>query len=169
MYLYHIYCNQNNKLQERVAGSQHWHCQVETSWLYLYKVLNHILSCWPPYNWWPLHYKQQNVFAKGPKYRETKSINWKHNFNIIMNTMDYCAGQWAKQEKHRYYFMNLMKSIRPLLQIIINKLNGSMRTCPAFIFKVLDFLNICHTSMTNILSLQTRHQAISFLGVNHIT
>jgi hypothetical protein len=26
----------------------------------------------------------REVFAKGPKYRESKSINWKHNFKILM-------------------------------------------------------------------------------------
>jgi hypothetical protein len=35
------------------------------------------------------------VFAKVHKYRKPKSINWKHNFKILM---DY-ARQWAKREK----------------------------------------------------------------------
>ena len=67
-----------------------------------------------------------------------------------MNTAEDCARQWAKHEKHGYYFMNLVKSIRSVLQIIIKKLNGSMRTCPEFIFKVPDLLSICLTTMTNV-------------------
>jgi hypothetical protein len=30
----------------------------------------------------------REVFAKGPKYREPKSINWKHNFKILMYSVD---------------------------------------------------------------------------------
>ena len=37
----------------------------------------------------------QDVFAKAHKYREPKSINWKHNLKILM---DY-ARKWAKREK----------------------------------------------------------------------
>jgi hypothetical protein len=39
------------------------------------------------------------VFAKGPKYREAKSINWKHNFKILMDAVGDCTRQWAKHEK----------------------------------------------------------------------
>jgi hypothetical protein len=35
----------------------------------------------------------QDVFAKAHKYREPKSINWKHNLKILM---DY-ARKWAKR------------------------------------------------------------------------
>ena len=28
------------------------------------------------------------MFAKGPKYREAKSINWKHNFKILMDSVE---------------------------------------------------------------------------------
>ena len=37
----------------------------------------------------------REVFAKVHKYREPKSINWEHNFKILM---DY-ARQWVKREK----------------------------------------------------------------------
>jgi hypothetical protein len=36
---------------------------------------------------------------KGPKYREPKSINWKHNFKILMDSVEDYARQWAKREK----------------------------------------------------------------------
>jgi hypothetical protein len=31
---------------------------------------------------------QRDVLAKGPKYPEPKSINWKHNFKILMDSTD---------------------------------------------------------------------------------
>ena len=37
----------------------------------------------------------RDVFTKAHKYREPKSINWKHNLKILM---DY-ARKWAKREK----------------------------------------------------------------------
>jgi hypothetical protein len=39
------------------------------------------------------------VFAKGPKYLEPKSINWKHNFKILMDSGEDYARQSAKREK----------------------------------------------------------------------
>ena len=41
----------------------------------------------------------REVFAKGLKYREPKSINWKHNFKILMDSVEDYARQWAKREK----------------------------------------------------------------------
>ena len=41
----------------------------------------------------------RDVFAKGPKYREPKSINWKRNFKILMDSVEDYARQWAKHEK----------------------------------------------------------------------
>ena len=41
----------------------------------------------------------RNVLSKGPKYREPKSINWKHNFKILMDSVEDYARQWAKREK----------------------------------------------------------------------
>jgi len=41
----------------------------------------------------------RDVFAKGSKYREPKSINWKYNFKILMDSVEDYARQWAKREK----------------------------------------------------------------------
>jgi hypothetical protein len=41
----------------------------------------------------------REVFAKGPKYREPKSINLKHNFKILMDSVEDYARQWAKRKK----------------------------------------------------------------------
>ena len=44
----------------------------------------------------------RDVFAKGPKYREPKSINWKHDFKILMDSVENYARQWAKREKEDF-------------------------------------------------------------------
>ena len=41
----------------------------------------------------------RDVFTKGSIYCEPKSINWKHNFKILMDSVDDYARQWAKREK----------------------------------------------------------------------
>ena len=41
----------------------------------------------------------REVFTKVPKYREPKSINWKHNFKILMDSVEDYAGTWAKPKK----------------------------------------------------------------------
>jgi len=41
-----------------------------------------------------LFYKQQDVLAEGPKYLESKSINWKYIFKILMDTVVRCANQY---------------------------------------------------------------------------
>ena len=37
-----------------------------------------------------------DVFAKGPNYREPKSINWKHNFKLLMDSVEDYTRQSAK-------------------------------------------------------------------------
>jgi hypothetical protein len=57
----------------------------------------------------------REVFAKVHKYRKPKSINWKHNFKILM---DY-ARQWAKREKEDLETLSeCVNSVRSLIQII---------------------------------------------------
>jgi len=74
-------------------------------------------------------YILREVFANGPKYREPKSINWKHNFRILM----VYARQWAKREKEDLDTLSeWVKSVRSLIQIIIS---GSMSTRSTSIFK----------------------------------
>jgi len=41
----------------------------------------------------------REVFAKGPKYREPKSINLKHNFKILMDSVEDYARHWTQREK----------------------------------------------------------------------
>ena len=48
----------------------------------------------------------REVFAKGPKYRKPKSINWKHNFKILMDSVEDYARQWEKREKEDLYTLS---------------------------------------------------------------
>jgi hypothetical protein len=65
------------------------------------------------------------VFAKGAKYREPKSINWKHNFKILMDSVEDYARQWAKCEKENLDTLSeWVKSVRSLIHIRIKKLGG---------------------------------------------
>ena len=62
------------------------------------------------------------VFAKGLNYREPKSINWKHNFKIFMDSVEDYARQWAKREKEDLDTLSeWVKSVRSLKQIRIKK------------------------------------------------
>jgi hypothetical protein len=64
----------------------------------------------------------RDVFTKGPKYREPKSINWKHNFKILMDSVEDYARQWTKHEKEDVDTLSeWAKSVRSLKQIRIKK------------------------------------------------
>jgi hypothetical protein len=90
----------------------------------------------------------QEVFAKGPKYREPKSINWKHNSKILMDSVEDYARQWGKREKEDLDTLSeWVKSVRSLIQIRIKKLNGSMSIRSTSIFKdpnVAKYLSLLH-------------------------
>jgi hypothetical protein len=91
---------------------------------------------------------QRDVFAKGPKYREHKSINWKHNFKILMDSVEDYTRQWSKREKEDLdTHSEWVKSVRSLIQIRIKKLSGSMSTRSTSIFKdpnVAKHLSLLH-------------------------
>ena len=71
----------------------------------------------------------REVFAKWTKYRELKSMNWKHNFKILMDSVEDYARQWAKREKEDLDTLSeWVKSVKSLIQIRIKKLSGSMGT-----------------------------------------
>jgi hypothetical protein len=62
------------------------------------------------------------VFAKEHKYRELKSINWKHNFKILMDSVEDYARQWAKREKEDLDILSEWgKSVRSLIEITVKK------------------------------------------------
>ena len=46
----------------------------------------------------------REVIAKGPKYRESKSINWKHNFKILMDSVEDYARHCEKREKEDFRY-----------------------------------------------------------------
>jgi hypothetical protein len=56
----------------------------------------------------------------GHTYREPKSINWKHNFEIPMDSVVDYARHWEKREKENIDTLSeWMKSMRLLIQIMI--------------------------------------------------
>ena len=58
----------------------------------------------------------REVFAKGPKYREPKSIHWKHKFKILMDSVEDYATQWARREKEDIDTLSeWVKSVRSLM------------------------------------------------------
>jgi len=90
----------------------------------------------------------RNVFAKEPKYREPRSINWKHNFKLIMDSVEDYARQLAKCENEDIYTLSdWVKSVRSLIQIRIKILSGSMNTRSTSFFKdpnVAKHLSLLH-------------------------
>jgi hypothetical protein len=87
----------------------------------------------------------RDVFAQGLKYREPKSINWKHNFKILMDSVEDYARQWAKRDLDT--LSECVKSGRSLIQIRIKKFSGSMSTRSTSIFKntnVAKHLSLLH-------------------------
>jgi hypothetical protein len=62
----------------------------------------------------------REVIAKRPKYREPKSINWKHNFKILMDSVEDYARHWAKRKKEDFDTLyEWVKSVRLIIQIRI--------------------------------------------------
>ena len=52
---------------------------------------------WLWYNW---STALLDVFTTGPKYSEPKSINCKHNFKIIMDSVEDFARQWTQVKRN---------------------------------------------------------------------
>ena len=62
------------------------------------------------------------MFPKGPIYRESKSINWKHSFRILMDSDEEYAKQWTRREKGDLDNLSeWVKSVRFLRQIWIKQ------------------------------------------------
>ena len=78
------------------------------------------------------------VFSQGPKYREPKSINWKYNFKILMDSVEDYTRQWAKREKKDVDTLSeWIKEVKSLRQSRVKKLNGSINAHATSIFKDL--------------------------------
>jgi hypothetical protein len=97
------------------------------------------------------------VFAKEPKYRELKSINWKHNFKILMDFVEDYARQWPKREKEDLDILSEWgKSVRSLIEIIVKKkLSGSMSIRSISAFKdpnVAKHLSLLHEKYVIVLA-----------------
>jgi hypothetical protein len=44
------------------------------------------------------HESLRKVISHGPKFREPQHMNWKHNFEIIMDAVEDYARKWIKRE-----------------------------------------------------------------------
>jgi hypothetical protein len=113
----------------------------------------------------------REVLAKGPKYREPKSINWKHNFKILMDSVENYARQWTKREKEDLETLSeWMRSVRSLIQIIIFfKISGSMGTRSTSIFKdpnVVRHMSLFHDKYV-IVSVDKAPNNIVFVCKSH--
>jgi hypothetical protein len=72
----------------------------------------------------------RKILAKGPKYHELQSKNWKYN-----SVEDY-AKKWTKREKEEVEtFSEWVMAIRSFIQIRIGKLRRSMSTNAISVFK----------------------------------
>jgi hypothetical protein len=105
------------------------------------------------------------VFAKGPK-----SINWKHNSKILMDSVEDYARQWAKREKEDLDTLSeWVKSVRSLIQIRIKTLSGSMSIRSTSIFKdpnVAKHLSLLHDKFV-IVSADKAPNNIVFVCKSH--
>jgi hypothetical protein len=105
------------------------------------------------------------------KYREPKSINWKFNFKILMDSVEDYARQWANREKEDLDTLSeWVKSVRSLIQIrILKKLSGSMSTRSTSIFKdpnVAKHLSLLHDKYI-IVSVDKAPNNIVFVCKSH--
>jgi hypothetical protein len=111
------------------------------------KVLNELIfSVWAQNDIFQRKYMFMSVSTY--IYRQPKSINWKHNFKILMDSVEDYARQWAKREKEDLDTLSeWVKSLRSLIQIMIKKFSGSMSTRSTSIFKdpnVAKHLSLLH-------------------------
>ena len=110
-------------------------------------------------------------FAKGPNYREHKSINRKHNFKILLDSVEDYARQWAKREQEDSETpFEWVKNVRSIMQIRIKKLSGFMSTRSTSIFKDLNVAK--HLSLLHdryVIVSTGKIVPILLLCVNHIT
>ena len=64
----------------------------------------------------------RNVFAKGRKFREPQSINWKFNFKIIMDYVMIMPESGQSQRRGRRYHFRMGEGYEVVDTIVIHKL-----------------------------------------------
>jgi hypothetical protein len=86
--------------------------------------------------------KLQELLAKGPKYRQPQSINWKQNFKLLMDSVEDYARKWARLEKVEPDTLSeWVKSIRSLIKRRIGSLRIRMSTRTTNVFNEPDVTN----------------------------
>ena len=80
----------------------------------------------------------RKILAKGPKYRDPQSINWKHNFNILINSVEGYVRKWTNRENEEVD--TILKWVKALILLIrIRKFQRSMSANTASVFKDPEF------------------------------
>jgi hypothetical protein len=69
----------------------------------------------------------RDMFAKSPKYRRPKIINWKHSFNILMDSVEEYDKQETKRDRENIRFSSRM-GCGCEIQIEIKTSNGVKNT-----------------------------------------
>jgi hypothetical protein len=64
----------------------------------------------------------RDVFAKGLKYREYKSINWKHNFKMFRRGL--CQTMGKREKEYIDTLSEWVRSVRSLMQIKIKNFSS---------------------------------------------
>ena len=113
----------------------------------------------------------RGLLTKGPKYRPPRSINWRYNFKLLMDSVEDFARKWAKREEVDINTLSeWVKAVRSFIRSRIRKLKGSMKTNIPCVFKdpeVTKCLKSLHDKNT-LLCLLIRFLTILFLFVGII-
>ena len=108
-----------------------------------------IYSCWSHYMNIIYCKNIRKILAKGPKYRDPQSINWKHNFNILINSVEGYVRKWTNREKEKVD--TILKWVKALMLLIrIRKFQRSMSANTAFVFKDPEFAENLSTNSPHI-------------------
>jgi hypothetical protein len=95
-------------------------------------IVPHLLQHETP---WFTNEDLKSLVRKGPKFRESRSFNWRQNFVSIMNSVEDYAKRWAKREKEELDTLSeWVKSIRGMLKSRIRNIKSKVRTIYPSVF-----------------------------------
>ena len=120
------------------------------------------------------HESLRKVISHGPTFRESQHINWKHNFKIITDAVEYYDRRWIKREANQD---SELESLSDWFRTIRSLVHGRFANSKIVLIvdlilylKTKKLLSVFSLFMTNMLSfLRTRLPTTSCLYVNNIT
>ena len=142
-------------------GSQYRGFQVLPFWMHIYNTTGHGITGDRNIN---NNTSLRDMLDKEPKYHEPKSINWKYNFKILVDSVKDLLAEDLCQTLPEW-----VKSVRSLIKIRIKKLNGSMSTWATSILKdpnVAKHMSNLHDKCVVVPADKTPNNIV--LCVNHI-